>query len=151
MKCVSLFVALSFIIEPHLMIAEEQSTPPSDKALVYVYRYKQFTGSALKPSIYCDEKDVVRVQNGRYVALALTPGKHNFRSNDKQAQIELDLKAGQTYYVRIDLATGMWKGHGRLTLVQPEQGKGELAQMKPADAGMIKDKEFLASDFVPAK
>ena len=118
---------------------------------VNVYRYKQFVGKALRPSIYCDAKDVVRLQNGRYVALALAPGKHAFRSNDKQSQIDLDLKAGQEYYIRIDIATGMWKGHGRLTLVQPEQGAGELKQMKAVDAGMINDKEFLAADFEPTK
>lgn len=43
----------------------------------------------------------------------------------------------------------MWKGHGRLTLVQPEQGVAGFKQMKPTNAGMIKDKEFLAADFAP--
>ena len=48
--------------------------------------------------------------------LALSPGKHAFRSNDKQSVVDLDLKSGQTYFIRIDIATGFWKGHGRLTL-----------------------------------
>ena len=85
------------------------------------------------------------------VVLALTPGHHTLRSNDKQSQIELDLKPGQEYYIRIDMAPGLAKGHGRLMLVQPEQGAAELKQMKPADAGMIKLKEFIAADFVPEK
>lgn len=125
------------------------STADNSLATVYVYRYKAFEGKGLRPSIYVDDKDVVRLQSGRGVALALRPGKHMFRSNDKQAQVELDLKAGQSYYIRIDIAAGFWKGHGRLTLVQPEQGAGEYKQVKPVDKGMIKDSELLAPDFKP--
>jgi hypothetical protein len=62
--------------------------------------------AGVKPSIYCDERDVARVQNGRSVVLALTPGKHTFRSNDSQSQINVDLKAGEAYYIRLDIATG---------------------------------------------
>jgi hypothetical protein len=121
----------------------------SQSARVNVYRYKQYMGNALRPSIYCDDKDLARLQDGRYVVLALEPGTHTFRSNDKQSQIELDLKRGQEYYIRIDIAPDMWKGHGRLTLVQPEQGIGELKKMKPIDKGMVKQKDFLAADFEP--
>ncbi len=143
----------SDIDTPHTAAATVEQSPhlAVDKVRVIVYRYKQYAGSAIRPSIYCDEKDTSRVQNGRYVALSLAPGKHTFRSTDAQSQIELDLKPGQEYYIRIDIAAGMWKGHGRLTLVQPEQGAAELKQMKPVDSGMIKDKEFVAADFEPAK
>jgi hypothetical protein len=125
-----------------------QETLKSAKVRVNIYRYKQFIGKALRPSIYCDGTDVARLQSGRSIVLALTPGKHTFRSNDKQSQIELEIKPGQEYYIRIDIATGFWKGHGRLTLVQPEQGTPEFQQTKPADADMIKDKGFVAADFV---
>jgi hypothetical protein len=131
------------------MSGQEAPNPTGNTARVNVYRYKQYMGKGIRPSIYVDEKDVVRLQSGRYVALA--PGKHSFRSTDKQSQIDVELKAGQEYYIRIDIAPGMWKGHGRLTLVQPEQGAGELKQMKPVDEGMIKDREFLAAGFEPMK
>ena len=119
-------------------------------AKVHVYRYKAFQGKGLRPSIYVDNQDAVRLQSGRGVVLALPPGSHSFRSNDKQSQIEIDLKAGQTYYIRLDIATGVFKGHGRLTLVQPEQGVGEYRQLKPVDKDMIKAPALVASDFVPA-
>lgn len=151
MRKVSVIASLLFLFMPAAVAAQEAPKPSADKVKVFVYRYKQFVGKGLRPSIYANDKDVARVQSGRYVALALTPGKHLFRSNDKQSQVELELKPGQEYYIRIDIATGFWKGHGRLTLVQPEQGAGELKQMKPSDADMIKDKEFLAADFVAVK
>lgn len=150
MRTVSVVATILLLFTPAATTGQEQSKSPGGKVRVNVYRYKQFVGKGLRPSIYCDERDVARVQSGRSVVLALAPGKHMFRSNDKQSQIELELKVGQEYYIRIDIATGLMKGHGRLTLVQPEQGVAEFKQTRPADAGMIKDKEFLAVDFVPA-
>jgi hypothetical protein len=161
MHRVSVIATLAFLSIPAVVAAQDaakpaetapaaKATPASDdKAEVTVYRYKQFVGKGLRPSIYCDNKDIARLQSGRYVTLALPAGTHSLRSNDKQSQIELELKPGQKYYIRIDIATGFWKGHGRLTMVMPEQGAGEVKQMKPVDAGMIKEKEHLAPGFVP--
>lgn len=57
-------------------------------ARVTVYRYKRYLGKALCPSIYCDELYVARIQDGRYVVLALSPGAHAMRSNGKQPHVE---------------------------------------------------------------
>jgi hypothetical protein len=113
------------------------------KARVFVYRYKQMMGKGIRPSIYCDEVDVARIQSGRSVVLALPAGKHSFRSNDKQSEIQIDLKSGQDYYIRVEIASGFWKGHGRLVLVMPEQGVAEFQKMKPVDPGMIKDRTYV--------
>jgi len=110
----------------------------ASKATVYVYRYKQFVGSALSPSVWCDETELARMENGRYFTVTLDPGKHNFSSNDKQSGIELDAKAGQEYFIRVEIATGMMKGHGRLILVAPEQGGYELkSKLKPLDTNKV--------------
>jgi hypothetical protein len=79
------------------------------------------------------------MENGRYFTVTLDPGKHNFSSNDKQSGIELDAKAGQEYFVRVEIATGMMKGHGRLILVAPEQGGYELksSKLKPLDSNKV--------------
>src|SRR5258707_9599036 len=45
-----------------------------DKARVFVYRYKQFVGSALEPSVYCDENQLARMDNGRFFIVELPPG-----------------------------------------------------------------------------
>jgi len=111
------------------------------KASVYVYRYKQFVGSALQPSVYCDDTQLARMESGRYFAVKVEPGKHTFRSNDQQSGVELDLKAGQEYFLRVEIATGMLKGHGRLVLTAPEQGRFEVkAGLKPLDEGKVVDK-----------
>ena len=120
------------------------------KATVYVYRYKQFVGSALAPSVYCDETELARMENGRYFTVKLDPGKHSFRSNDKQSGTELDMKAGQEYFVRVELVAGAMKGHGRLVLMSPEQGGYELksSKLKPLGSNKVVNATLVSVDEV---
>jgi hypothetical protein len=111
------------------------------QATVYVYRYKQFVGKALLPSVYCDENELARMENWRYFVVTLSPGQHVFRSNDKQAGINVDLKPGEKYYIRVEIATGFMKGHGRLVSVAPEQGSYEIKNLKPLDGDKVKDSQ----------
>ena len=143
-------IPLSFLMSliGVLSMAQQIATTPSatdakeSKATVHVYRYKQFVGGALEPSVYCDEVQLARMDNGRYFAAMVDPGKHTFRSNDSQSGIELDTKAGQEYFIRVEIATGFAKGHGRLVLMSPEQGSYELKskKLKPLDASKVMDK-----------
>ena len=142
----ALKILLSITLLSLFALAQEpantaQATDQSDtKATVYVYRYKQYAGSALAPSVYCDEAQLARMENGRYFTIRLEPGKHVFHSNDKQSGVELDAKAGQQYFIRMEIATGFMKGHGRLVLVAPEQGAYEMqSKLKPLDASKVVD------------
>ncbi len=134
-----LLCALASAQEP----AASSPAPAADasKATVYIYRYKQFTGSALAPSVFCDDTALARMENGRYFAAKVEPGKHVFHSNDKQSGVEIDLKPGQQYFLRVEIATGFMKGHGRLIVVAPEQGKYELqsSKLKPLDSDKVSD------------
>lgn len=151
MRSVMLKYFLCLAILASLAHAQQQeaATTPIEKtsaaqekesqATVYIYRYKQFVGSALSPSVYCDENELARMDNGKFFVVKLAAGKHVFRSNDKQAGIESDLKAGQDYYIRVELATGFMKGHGRLVSVAPDQGSYEIKNLKPLGADKVKD------------
>lgn len=120
----------------------------ASKATVYVYRYKQFAGSALEPSVYCDDVQLARMSNGRYFTVKVDPGKHTFHSNDKQSGIELDAKAGQEYFVRLEIATGFMKGHGRLILMSPEQAGYELKsdKLKPLDPSKVANTAMVSTE-----
>jgi uncharacterized protein DUF2846 len=102
-------------------------------AHVYVYRQRRYAGSALAPSIFVDDKQVVRVGNGRRASIRVLPGPHTIRSDDKSSAISIEAKAGQDYFVRVDEETGFWKGHGKLTLIMPEQGSAEYKLQKPVE------------------
>jgi hypothetical protein len=139
--CLSLLASLAHAQQPEATATqvEKTSAVQEPQATVYIYRYKQFVGSALSPSVYCDENELARMDNGKFFVAKLAPGKHVFRSNDKQAGIDTDLKPGQDYYIRVELATGFMKGHGRLVSVAPEQGSYEIKNLKALGADKVKD------------
>jgi Protein of unknown function (DUF2846) len=114
--------------------------------LVHVYRQRRFVGSALAPSIFVDDQQVARVGNGRRFTARLMPGMHGIRSDDKSSSISLDVKPGQDYYIRIDEEPGAWKGHGKLTLLQSEQGKPEYALVKPIEPERRLAKDMLEEE-----
>jgi Protein of unknown function (DUF2846) len=125
-------IALLLVIAGALLAnAQEPKPQPADnaKATVYVYRLKLFYAKLLKPSVYCDSKDLGRIENGRFMKLEIDPGKHYFRSNDKESGFEADLKPGQQYYIRIDMVPTAMHGHGRVLLVAPEQGTEEITKV----------------------
>ena len=66
-----------------------------------------------------------------------------FRSNDKQAGVEVELQPGHKCYIRMELASGFMQGHGRLTSVASEQGSYEIQNLKPLDADKVKDTQHV--------
>ena len=112
----------------------------TDKTLVYVYRKNHTSGPPPNsPSVYCDEHELARMQNGRYFSVRLDAGKHTFRSTDGQSVTDLDVKDGQTYYIRGEVVPVKLKPRGRLTLMSKEEGASDVRVLKPLDAAMVKD------------
>jgi hypothetical protein len=103
-------------------------TTDQSQATIYFYRPRRFQGSALKPTVFVDDARAGRLHNGDSINIVVAPGPHRVYSNDKSTGIELDAKPGQTYFVRVDIQVGLLKGHGGVTLVDPQQGKYEVAQ-----------------------
>lgn len=120
-----------------------QTTAEDVEGTIFFYRLKQFTGSGLEPTVYCDDKELARMDNGRYFGVKLDAGKHVCRMGDKQTGFEIDVKGGQTYYAKVSLEAGFWKGHGRLTLIQPEQGSFEAKKLKLLGADKVKDRSLV--------
>ena len=120
---------------------EKPATNPN--GTIYFYRIKQFAGSALEPSVYCDDKELARMDNGRYFGVTLEPGKHVCSMGDKQTGFEIDVKPGEEYYARVTIDTGFWKGRGRLTLMQKEQAGFELKKVKPLGANKVKNRSLV--------
>ena len=151
--CLFICLAASFCLaqdpkpeaSPDAVPAKTTSEPekPKDSGLIYFYRIKQFAGSALEPSVYCDDKELARMDNGRYFGVKLEPGKHVCSMGDKQTGFEIDVKPGEEYYARITIDTGFWKGRGRLTLMQKEQAGFELKKVKPLSADKVKNRSLV--------
>lgn len=120
-------------------------TSSDTKALVHIYRYKE-EGSGGLP-VFCDETELAKLDNGRYFLAKLNAGRHVFHSSDKQSGIELDLKSGQEYYIRVAMPPplpGVFRPKGRVVLVAPEQGTYEVQKLRPIDSRKIKNTEMVS-------
>ncbi len=126
-----------------------ESATSDEFAHIRVYRARRYAGSGLAPSIFVDGVEAVRVGSGRHCSLKVKPGSHEVRSDDKSSVITLDARAGREYYVRVDEETGFWKGHGKLTMMAPEQGVGEFRLQKPVEPDRRLAKELIESDCGP--
>src|SRR5215469_6210294 len=103
-----------------------------DKAKIVFFREGHFTGSALKPSVYVDGKEVDRLSNGHWFSIEVEPGQHELGSSAKhEAHTLIQAAAGETAYVQMIISTGTWRGGGRLLQVDPKEAEEKVAKLKP--------------------
>jgi hypothetical protein len=121
-------------------VATEPSTTPAnaEEATVFIYRPKKMVGGALEPSVYVDETELARMDNGRFFAIKVKPGKHIIRMTDDNKGYAIDMGPGQKYFFRIGIEAGMWKGHGKITLDDAERAIAEIKKLKFLDQEKIK-------------
>jgi hypothetical protein len=99
---------------------------------IIFFRESHFTGSALKPSIYLDGKEMDRLTNGRWFSVHAEPGKHQLQSSAKnEPATVIETVPGGTTYVQMVILTGNWRGGGRLLQVDPGDAQKVIAKLKP--------------------
>lgn len=103
------------------------------EATVCFYRTSSLIGAAIHPSLFIDDANVGSLGRGQKFTYTVSPGKHHIHSTAKDSGIDLDAKAGETYYVRLNLKMGFLKGIGTVTLVNSQQGESELAKASEKD------------------
>jgi glucose/arabinose dehydrogenase len=121
------------------------------KAVVIVYRPGKFTGKALEPSVYCDGKEVARMDNDRYFVLLLEPGEHRIHMTQDNKRVDLKLGAGEVAFVRIRIVMGMMKGRGEPSLADEADAAKDLKKMEPLGADKVKDSALAVSDKAQAE
>lgn len=113
-----------------IAVATEPAADSSREATVYIYRPNKMVGKALEPSVFVDDVELARMDNGRYFAIKLKPGKHIIRMTENKKGYAFDMGPGQTYYFRIGIEAGIWKGQGKITLDDPERAIAEIKKLK---------------------
>jgi len=108
-------------------------------AVVYIYRPGKMMGKALEPSVFVDDIELARMDNGRYFTIKLKPGKHIVHMTSEKKGFAIDMGPGQTYYFRVGIEMGMWKGHGKLTLEDAEKAMPEIKKLKFLGQDKIKN------------
>ncbi len=112
-------------------LAVDPSKNANDSTIVF-FREGHFAGSALKPSIYLDGKELDRLANGRWFSVHAAAGKHELQSSAKnEPATVIETVAGQTTYVQMIVVTGNWRGGGRLLQAAPADAQKVVAKLKP--------------------
>ena len=122
-----------FRLEGSTLVAVAPATPPivsNEDAIVYIYRPKSWIGRGLEPSVFIDGTELARMDNARYFALRMKPGKHIVHMTDDKKGYAIDMGPGQTYFFRIGLEAGTWKGQGKILLDEAERGIKEVKKVK---------------------
>lgn len=141
-----------FRVDGSNLVAVVPATPiaaDTREAIVYIYRPKKMAGRALEPSVFADDIELARMDNGRYFALKLKPGKHIIHMTDDKKGYAIDMGPGQTYYFRIGLEMGMWKGHGKITLDDADRAIKEIKKIKFIGQDKIKAADVVVDIPVP--
>ena len=132
-------ILLFVLLLPVLLFGQQNSTPPNQDGkgkttAILFLREHHFTGSALKPSIFVDEKEVNRLSNGRWFLVKVEPGKHKLQSSAKNEPATIvEVAPGETAYVQMVILMGNWRGGGRLLAVDPKEAQKQVAKLKPLD------------------
>jgi hypothetical protein len=133
--------------------AEPQATnaATATKATMYVYRLRNHQGMFGKPSVYIDEKELARIENGRFFVVHVDPGRHVIRSLDKASTVTVEMQPGQIYFLRVAIEKTQFTFRFETILVSPEQGWSEIGQTEPNDSKYIQDSELAAVGPLPSK
>lgn len=151
--CVAAILVLGLIAAPPAISQQAQTAPtaqaPAQAAnpasaspaadtdtkkgsIIVFLREHHFTGSALKPSIFLDGKELDRLVNGRWFSVQAEPGKHQLQSSAKnEPATVIETVAGETTYVQMVILQGTWRGGGRLLQVNAGEAQKVIAKLKP--------------------
>lgn len=137
-----------FRIEGNTLTTEKSEVVAPDNisgqmVTVYIYRQNKKSGWALEPSVFCDGIELARMDNGRFFKLKLPPGKHIVHLTSEKKGYEINMGGGETYYFRIGIEMGIWKGKGKIVLESNDKGAEEIKKIKPLGADKVKDKTLV--------
>ncbi len=101
-------------------------------------------GRATYP-VYVDEVLTANLDGGRYVVLKLPEGEHSFHSkHKKKGGVLLNVKAGEIYYVRLNVEEGgFFLRDDGMTTIPKEEGAYSVRQLKPIKRDYIKNRSFV--------
>jgi hypothetical protein len=99
----------------------------SDSGRIYIYR-TAILGAAIQPDVKLDGQVVGSAKPKGFFYVDCAPGGHQISSSTEVTRtLSLTLDAGQVRYVRLNISMGFLVGHVYPELVEPDQGKDDLA------------------------
>jgi len=104
---------------------------PDNRGLVYVYRPSSFFGGGFSFNVKTGETVITTLSNGEYYPYFSPLGEKEFwAQTESKSSVTLDVKAGETYYIKGELGVGFLVGRPHLMVVDPEIAEKEIVDCK---------------------
>lgn len=111
----------------------EVPAPRDGMGLIMLYRPRRAMGAAIQFQVNNASAPVGNLSNGSVIAFHAPAGQHVFTvatpSVGGSDSIAVDLRAGETVFVRADMRAGWAAGRGRFVRVGQDQGRTEISQI----------------------
>lgn len=102
-----------------------------NKGLVYIYRPSKFVGGGVSYTVSAGDTPVIKLYNGGYYPYFSEPGEIEFwAKTETKSSVTLDVKPGQTYYIKGTVGVGAFVGRPHLMIVEPSAAETEIAECK---------------------
>jgi len=113
---------------------------PSDRGTVYLYRTGRAVGAAGQLSVKVNGMDAGGTGPGSFFKWDFKPGVYTFLSStaESSATQQIDVKAGEVYFIRQDARLGVSSGRVTMKIVDDKKGQQE-----------VKGCKLLVSSYVP--
>lgn len=113
---------------------------PEGKGTVYLYRTGRAVGAAGQLLVKVNGNDAGGTGPGSFFKWDLNPGLYTFLSStaESSATVQVDVKAGEVYFIRQDARIGISSGRVTMKEVDSAQGMKEVKKCK-----------LLVSSYVP--
>jgi len=106
-------------------------TIPENMGLVYIYRPGKAMGAAVSYQVKANGVPITRLNPGGYYAYLAKPGEIEFSAKtESTSSITIDIKPGETYYLKGTVGIGFFVGRPHLVVVTPEVGEKEIVKCK---------------------
>jgi hypothetical protein len=112
------------------------SAAASDVGTVTIYRLVDHQ-RGWKPVAFCDGQRIAAVQGGKYVKMNVAAGRHTFTSNNTKTGVDLEVKPGGDYFLRVVGTTGPFSENGALELADPVQARQQIDRLEPLKADQV--------------
>jgi hypothetical protein len=110
---------------------QKVATIPDDKGLVYIYRPGSFIGGGVSYDVKIGETPITTLYTGGYYPYFSKPGEVEFwAKTESKSSVTLDVKPGQTYYIKGTVGVGFIVGRPHLMVVEPNVAETEIAECK---------------------
>lgn len=90
--------------------------PSEGMGQIVFFREKKFTGSMISFKVREGKTELGKLSNGTYFVLPVDPGAHQYVVHSEAKDVlNLEVEAGETYYVASGITMGFMAGHPNLT------------------------------------